>query len=205
MSVVRVTQVLDYFMEPTLVAWKVKVGAKESRRISTLAMKVGSKVDMLIKTGSNPDAKDSSEVRSCHEGWRKWYADYRQPRFDGCQRLFDESRGLTGEPDIFLPATNTLVDIKCSGQINLKYWLQLAAYASMMKTQPSMLAILRLHKSIGEYEYKVREFDKKLVDVFNAMLLAYNYLCPPTADNEGGANGSSNSGEAENSSADTAV
>jgi hypothetical protein len=200
----RVTAVLDYFMEPGLVAWKVKVGAREARRIGTLAKKVGSRVDMLIKTGSKLDKKDSSEVRSCVEGYEKWYSDYRQPHIEVCQRLYDEKRGITGEPDIFIPETNTLLDIKCAGMINQKYWLQLAAYASMMSTKPATIGILRLHKSIGEYEYKVREFDERLVDVFNGMLLAYNYLCPNGENEQGGANGSSN-GEATNSSADHQV
>ena len=202
----RVTSILDFFMEPGLVAWKIKVGAREARRISTMAKNVGSRVDMLIKTGSKPASKDSSEVKSCYEGYTKWYADYKEPIIKVCQRLYDDDRQITGEPDIFLPTLNTLVDIKCSGRINLKYWLQLAAYASMMMPHPTMLAVLRLHKSIGEYEYKIREFDERLVDVFNCMLTAYNYLCPPMAENkEGDPNGANSSGEAKNSSADSAV
>ena len=190
-------------MEPGLVAWKVKVGQKQAGIISRRAMKVGSRVDEIIKTGSKPDSKDSSEVRSCFEGFNKWFQDYQQPRFEVGTRLYDESRQLTGEPDIFLTASNCLVDIKCAGMINQKYWLQLAAYASMMGKPPATIGILRLHKSIGEYEYKVREFDERLVDVFNGMLMAYNYLCP-NGDNKGEANGHSN-GEAETSSSDSAV
>ena len=59
-------------MEPGLVAWKVKVGQKQAGIISRRAMKVGSRVDEIIKTGSKPDSKDSSEVRSCFEGFNKW-------------------------------------------------------------------------------------------------------------------------------------
>lgn len=190
-------------MEPELVAWKVKVGQKQAGIISRRAMKVGSRVDQIIKTGSSAGKGDSQEVISCILGWERWYKDYKQPKFEVCTRLYDESRQLTGEPDIFLTDSNCLLDIKCAGMINQKYWLQLAAYASMMTKPPATIGILRLHKSIGEYEYKVREFDERLVDVFNGMLMAYNYLCP-NGDNKGEANGHSN-GEAETSPTDSAV
>ena len=45
----RVTSILNYFQSPDLVKWKLRVGAKEAKRISTIAMKRGTNVDEAIR------------------------------------------------------------------------------------------------------------------------------------------------------------
>ena len=42
---VSVTEVLDTFIPKGLLAWYLKTGAKEAKRLSTVAMKIGNRVD----------------------------------------------------------------------------------------------------------------------------------------------------------------
>ena len=71
----RVTAVLDYFAPPELVRWQIKVGAKEAKRIGTVAKNIGTSVDEWIKAdinGLRPRLPKSLEARNCIEGWKRF-------------------------------------------------------------------------------------------------------------------------------------
>lgn len=174
MRIVRVTQPLDYFINPSLVDWKLRVGKAEAGKISRAAMKVGTRVDELIKTGEAPIVKDKPEVHSAHRAFKKWVEVYKPESIVVQTRSNRECEGveLSGEPDIM--ALDTLIDIKCAGRISLSYWLQLAAYA-WLKDWTGNIAVLRLDKKTESFEYVVKPFDEKLLSVYMGVLRAFVY------------------------------
>lgn len=174
-----VTEVLGYFQEPGLVDWKVKTGAKEAKRIGTIAMKIGSRVDELVKLDMEVgkvkfSVKDGSEVKSCFEAYLKWKEDYNPKLVNAGITIRNEHLMLQGEYDLLLePAT--IIDIKCSSSIKLSYWLQTAMYAYMLGGCDK-IGVLRLDKNLGIYEYVVRDYDPSLVEVYLGLLNAYHFF-----------------------------
>lgn len=182
MSVVRVTEVLDYFKEPWYADWLCKVGKREANRIGREAMKVGTRVDEIIKAdpfmgvekiGIKPKEQ---EVMSCVTAYSKWLEVYKPKSITSGTRLFATIDGIdvTGEPDLFVD--DVLMDIKCASKISLKYWIQVNMYRFLQGNNPGKVAILRLDKKIGSYEYVVKDYDPKLVDVWFGMMRAMVYL-----------------------------
>lgn len=178
MKVVRVTQVLDYFQPPNLVAWKLRTGNAEANRISRAAMKTGSRVDEIIKANLEPVKKDKPEVFSAFIAYKKWLAIYIPLEVKPQVRVEKEIEGiiLSGEPDIIVIddiEPPTLVDIKVATRISDKYWLQLAAYAWLTDwTGP--VGILRLDKATESYEYVTKNLSVEWA-VYCGLLKAYLY------------------------------
>ncbi len=160
---VSVTQVLDYFIEPSLCDWKVDTGRKESNRISKLTAKTGTRVHELIgkdwRDGSYKLAKaDNSEVRSCMEAWVRFKEDYK-PRIISMEyEMRNENRGIVGHIDMLVDIgqNKLILDIKTAGSIRQKHWLQLDGYAWLQPEFDGKIAILRLDRNIGVYEYEER-------------------------------------------------
>ena len=125
---IRVTQVLNYFKEQWFVDWFHDTGRREANRVSKEALKIGTRVDELIKANSTPTTKDKAEVHSCIAAYNKWKAVYQPKSVTPCNRLFGtvDNHQITGEPDIMVD--DVLVDIKCSNKIALSYWLQVNMY-----------------------------------------------------------------------------
>ena len=61
---IRVTQVLDYFQPPELVAWRMREGNKSANKEMRDTEKVGTKIDTMIKSGAEQVPKDSIEVKN---------------------------------------------------------------------------------------------------------------------------------------------
>lgn len=175
---VRVTEVLDYFKEPWYIDWVCRVGKAEAKKTGKMAMAIGSRVDELIKTGAATSKKDSVEVNTAMQAFDKWKAVYQPKVITNGTRLYANIGGVdvSGEPDIFVDGV--LVDIKCATKISLKYWIQVNVYATLGAdiTLPTKVAILRLDKKTGGYEYQVGDYDKSLFDVWCGMLRAMLYL-----------------------------
>lgn len=185
MRIIRVTQPLDYFHEPFLVDWKLRVGKAEANRISKAAMKIGTRVDELIKTGARPLSKDKPEVLIALKAYEKWKEVYKpesvvpQVRINTNVTYCGEQFILSGEPDLI--AMDTLIDIKVASRISKKHWLQLAAYA-WLKEWKGPIGVLRLDKMTGSYEYVAKE----IVDewrVYESVLRMYVYLKENDDDN----------------------
>jgi len=176
---VRVTEVLSFFKEQWYIDWVHKVGRTEANKISKASMKVGSRVDELIKTNSVPTNKDSVEVVTAFNAYGKWKAVYQPKSIIPGTRLFATIEGVevTGEPDLFVD--DVLVDIKCATKISPSYWVQVNMYRMLNGSPPNddlwKVGILRLDKTTGSYEYVVKDYDESLVDVWCGLLKAMMY------------------------------
>ena len=174
---VRVTEVLDYFQAPELVAWKLRVGTKEAGRISREAIKIGTAVDEHIKVSPNAVIATTSrnlETRNCIAAYHKWLNLYKPESVAVGERftvLNEYPCEITGEPDLLIDGV--LTDIKCSKRISANYWLQVNVYAHFLGYK--RVAILRLDKESASYEYVVKDYDKSLVNVWLGLLRAYLY------------------------------
>jgi len=179
MDIVRVTQVLDYFAEPWLLNWKLKVGKINAKKISTRAKKTGSRVDAIIK-GKAKQSKESIEVSNCLEAYSKWQKEWGLSPIIWPTRITNEHIALTGEPDGFILSRQILFDIKTSGRIELKHWLQVSAYAFLFDSPITQVAILRLDKDLGDYQWVTNDDAgftiSKGIEAFQGLLLAYRFL-----------------------------
>lgn len=149
----RITSILDYFPAPELVDWKIDVGRREARRISTIALKIGDNVDEAIKAeickAKIPRLK-SEEAKNCFEAYKQWQKDYQLGELTCGTTVFDDEWGVAGTPDFY--DEDTVIDSKCSSEIRLQYWLQTEFYGR--KLGKKYKAILRLDKNLAIYEYK---------------------------------------------------
>lgn len=184
-----VTQVLDAFIPKGLLDWYLKTGKKEAKRIGTIAMKIGSRVDELIqqdiKDGSYKlNSKDSIEVKNCMEAWRQFKADY-EPEINAVQlEVKSEQQKLVGHIDLIIK--NRIIDVKCASSIKPNYWLQVCKYARMHALNYS--GILRLDKNLGTYQFMTHEqadIDfNQCVKVFDGLLEAYRFYNAPKEQEE---------------------
>ena len=166
----RVTRILDYFAPPELVSWKVRVGNKEANRVSKVALKFGTRVHSLIGTNGKLDKKDGEEVRNCMKAWSSWMAD-NNTEFKNGVTLYDDVRQVAGTPDLL--TDSWLVDIKTSREVKPTHFAQLGGYASLLPNKPVLLAILRLDKQSGLYEYVTNE---KIGMTVDQCISAFNYI-----------------------------
>ena len=175
-NAIRITEVLSYFHEPWYVKWVHKVGLTEANKITKASMKVGSRVDLIIKNPTMLDKKESTEVTNCLFAYKKWLDVYKPKSITPCARLFATIEGheVTGEPDIMVD--DVLVDIKCSSKISLSYWIQVNMYRFLQGNLVDKVGILRLDKVTSSYEYVVKDYDPKLVAVWYGLLNAMVYL-----------------------------
>ena len=171
----RPTNILNYFAPPEYVEWKVRTGNREANKVIKIAMKHGSRVDELIRTSNKPDNKDSSEINNCWKAWNKWKADYSVVEIEFPKTAYCDYRMLAGTPDVLWG--KCLIDIKTSKTIHENYFFQLGAYASLIPYNVKELAILRLDKELGEYEFvnneKVGLSVEDCILGFNSLLAYY--------------------------------
>ena len=191
---VSVTQVLDWIIEPELLAWYKRVGFKKAEEISTAAKQVGSTVDYLIQADIKGTVLEASsvpyavEVTNCLHAWQRFKEEH--PAF--LKSITDMQREVTdgevvGHPDLEILEQGRcgIVDIKTSKAIQPKHWLQVAKYLDLAHPQALsatpfgyLIGILRLDKLTGLYEYReIRDPSVILeeVKVFEAYLLAYQH------------------------------
>lgn len=192
---VSVSEVLDSYAEQGIIDWKIKVGKKEARRIGTVALKIGSRIHQLIEEDWKTSkyklkASDPVEVKNCMGAWEQFKVDYK-PAISAMEtEVQDEGLKVVGHIDSLMEIGGSLVvmDFKTSSQVNLKHWLQVSKYAEMGRIFDKV-GILRLDKNLGIYEYQEREFDERLVQVFNSMAMVHRYFNPNGDNAEEDANG----------------
>jgi hypothetical protein len=173
----RPSHILDYFAPPELVDWKARTGLTEAKRISRIALKHGSRIDELIRESKAPKKSDSIEVVNCFRAWSKWLSDY-SPKFIVFPPTgYCEKRMVAGTPDIYWEDQQDLIDVKSSKSVHENYFFQLGFYASVSTSPIKRLAVLRLDKELGEYEYvtneKVGMTVQDCIDGFNGLLAYY--------------------------------
>lgn len=193
----RVTEVLEYIQEPELVSWMLRTPKAKREAIKVEAFRVGTRVDELVRQdcleGGYVIPEDDEACLNCMRAWEDFKRVH--PEFIGqvaeCQTLLeDKEREVTGHPDFILRRSNEwgIVDLKCSSGIRPNYWTQTAEYSEMnrkkweaefgAKLMPRFIAVLRLDKKEGTWEYKEiadETFIRYEVEVFNAMLLMYKH------------------------------
>ncbi len=169
----RVTAVLGYFQTPKLVDWKLTVGKKEANKRSKEALKIGTAVHKYAETGKMP-AKASVDVRNCVEAYNRWVAEHKPVVLSREVTVHSKTWGVAGTYDLLLDS-GILVDIKTSREIKLEHWLQLGTYAFMI-SGIEKLAVLRLDKNMGFYEYIEKPFSYEYQKVFCGLLTAYRYF-----------------------------
>lgn len=179
---VRITQITDFFAPPWLVDWKLRMGKAEASRISKEALKHGTAIHghaegILMDGDTEFSESDGAEVRASVEAFRKWREGREIGRFKVEQTLWDHENQVAGTYDLYLEDEGTLIDIKSSSKVSVSYFIQLGGYARMMTPRPKRLAVLRLDKTAGEYEYVDNESMGMTVDgciyLFEAMMNLY--------------------------------
>lgn len=184
---IRVTQVLDYFKEPWYIDWVCKVGKREAKRVSTVAMNIGTAVDETIKYGYTKIKGNQVEVSNCMTAFNKWKEVYKPKIIKPMERFYDNILGVdvTGEPDLLVDGI--IVDIKCASKVSIKHWIQVNTYCafknSLLGCENEKVAILRLDKNTGSYEYIVKDYDMKLFGAWCGLLEAYRVLKGDGVDN----------------------
>lgn len=190
---VSVTEVLDTFIPKGLLSWYLKTGAKEAKRLSAVALKIGGRVDELIQQDVTKGSykltpKDPIEVKNCMEAWEAFKRDF-QPKIRTCQvEVRDSSKKVVGHIDLII---DRVVDVKCSSSIKDNYWIQVCKYDDCHDEALIELkapAILRLDKNLATYQYMTATQAKidceQCVRVFDGLLEAYRFYNPPKAVKE---------------------
>jgi len=175
----RVTGALGYFTPKPLVKWMMKKGSAEAEEISKLARTIGKRVDkiataiVLNKSWKLTD-KDHPAVNTCVEAFKRWMSEEQIVITDTQILCYDTDIRIAGTRD--LSTVDTIIDIKCSNRINLSYWLQLAAYHHLAKL-PNLthIAVLRLDKLTGDYEYVRIPYNPLLWQQYLTLLSYYRY------------------------------
>ena len=180
----RVTRVINYFCPPELVDYRIRVG----NRVANAAMKKGGKFGAMIdeairKDWQNPTVeKISSESENAIKAWTTWAVEHSLDVFQSMisfpETYYSDALLVAGTPDFIWG--KMIVDIKTSNRISPIYFAQLGAYAFLSGLPIEDLAVLRLDKSTGLYEFvKASEMGLSVGDCinwFNALLITYrNY------------------------------
>jgi len=142
-----------------------------------LALKHGKRIDDLIRENKEPNKKDSMEVKSCYRAWILWKSVFLPDELIFPETHYCEIRKIAGTPDIYWLGAQDLIDVKSSKTIHENYFFQLGCYASLLPYPIKRLAVLRLDKELGSYEYVTNEkmglSISDCVNAFNGLLIYY--------------------------------
>jgi hypothetical protein len=174
----RVTSVLGYFMPRPLLDWALREGAKEYKNKTKTAKAIGTRVDkiataILANTHWCITDKDHPAIRNCVGAFKNWLNEEKPKVIDWQITVRDNELMVAGTYDLSLE--DTLIDIKCANRISLSYWIQLATYAKLSGKGFKKLAVLRLDKLTGDYQYKVIDYTDDLYNLFLCMLNYYRF------------------------------
>jgi hypothetical protein len=174
----RVTSVLGYFMPRPLLDWALREGSKGYKNKTKTAKAIGTRVDKIataILSQSHWCITDNDHpaVRNCVGAFKNWLIEEKPKVIDWQITVRDDELMVAGTYDLSLE--DTLIDIKCANRISLSYWIQLATYAKLSGRGFKKLAVLRLDKLTGMYDYKVIDYTEDLYKLFICMLNYYRY------------------------------
>ena len=175
----RVTESVNFFKTDWYFKWVLRVGTREANAVGKKALKIGKRIDEIIRSGNYvADKKDSQEVKNSLANFLKWKERYGVQTIKPLSRVEDESIGLTGEADLLWVEAETLIDLKSSKSISPEYFFQLGGY-KRLKYPCKRLAILRCGKDIDDMEFKTNEdlglTLEQCVDAFEANFKHYKY------------------------------
>lgn len=175
----RTTAVLDAWIEPWMVEWKLDIGRVKAYQTSRKSLKIGSRVDELVMNSINDkDWKlrktDGKEVASCMRGYQRFIEQESFKPVKTQQTYYDADTMTCGTLDV--ECEDAILDIKTSQQISAKYWLQVAWYNHLSRLNKPNLSILRVDKFWETYQYQVRPMNTAYLDIFRGILGAYRYF-----------------------------
>jgi len=177
----RVSEILDHWKEPYLIAWMLKNGVAKCEAIKKEATDIGTMVDQLVQEDIKGNvigfSKGDVPVFNCMQGWEKFKVEHpevleRMREHKGNMQKELVLGDLVGHPDFILG--DEVCDLKTSKQISKGHWMQTAQYARMYQAMKhgaevidgqgiysnsiKRISILRLDKATpGLYEYKILE------------------------------------------------
>ena len=167
----RVTRILDILRDPGLEALEAKIGTRALKARGTKAANRGTKLDAAIKAEIQGCLKPRLAMFEEKQGWKAWeeYKRLYPGRFYevGTPRC-SEHWGYAGEPDL-LNATG-ITDLKATGQIREKHWIQTNAYIPLIWSEDEWerrtITIIRLDVQLGVCEVQERKFDRQMWRTF---------------------------------------
>ena len=184
----RVTRILDILRDPGLEALEAKIGTRAMKQRGTKAANRGSKLDAAIKAEIQGCKKPKLTTFEEKQGWKAWQ-DYRrlfpQTHFEVGNARCSELWNYAGEPDL-INATG-ITDLKATGQIREKHWIQVMAYLPLFWSEDMWTgltaSIIRLDVQLGVCEVQSRVFDRSMWETF--MKLKDVYVAWFSAEMEG--------------------
>ena len=176
---IRVTEALDYFKPEWFTDWVLRVGKREANAISKKALKIGSRIDEIVRSGVYEcDKKDTQEVKQSLKNFNAWRERYSVAHIIPQNRIELESIGLTGEADFYWEDTETLIDFKSSKRVYPEYIFQLGGY-KRLGYPCRRLAVLRCDKDLDDFQFVTNEdigFSlEQCVDAFESAFKHYRY------------------------------
>ena len=176
---IRVSETQDFFKPEWYTKWVLKVGIREANATSKKALKIGTRIDTIIRSGVyEADKKDTQEVRQSLKNFNAWRERYNVQTIQPLSRIEEASINLTGEADFYWVEQDTLIDFKSSKRIHPEYIFQLGGY-KRLGFPGKRLAILRCDKDLDEFEFKTNEdigmTPEQCVDAFESAFKHYQY------------------------------
>lgn len=176
---IRVSETQDYFKADWYIKWVLKVGVREANATSKKALKIGTRIDEIIRSGVyEADNKDTQEVKQCLKNFLSWKDRYMIGTIIPLSRIDNVDIGVTGEADFYIPESDILVDFKSSKKISPEYIFQLGGY-KRLGFPGRKIAVLRCDKDIDDFEFKTNEdigmTIEQCVDAFESSLKHLQY------------------------------
>jgi hypothetical protein len=189
----RVSEILNYFQEPYLVNWKIKMAKTDPKQLTEEAdaLVIGSIVDELVQIDINNNrisegfervyskfslTEDHKEkIQNCMAGWDKFKVD--KPELFEKMVEYKENMqkelvlgDLVGHPDFILD--DEVCDLKTSKQVSKSHWMQTAQYAKMWNSQFP-------HKNPYDCADATCKISILRLDKYNPGVYEYKYLEEP--------------------------
>ena len=178
-----VTRVLNCHQEEGIINWKLNVGKTKAKKISEDALRIGTKVDLLVQDDINNGKYDITEcepqVVNAMRGWEKFKTKY--PEYvDGVEDMQVEliMDDIVGHPDI--RTVSNIDDIKTGNRLIVrpKYVVQVCRYA--VSAGKSKAGIIILSKTRTEGAFLYIQFEGQAINyfgciVFDAFCIVYEY------------------------------
>lgn len=174
---IRVTEVLSLYKEQWYIDWVLRVGKAEANRKSKEAMKLGTILDGIVKSGGEPPKDAKIDTVFAYEAFCKWREIYKPKYIRPCSRINAVVNGVevTGEPDFEIP--DTTIDLKGAVKISVGYKKQVNTYEYLRRLNGlppnNYVGILRCCKEIGGFEYWYAPYNTKFVDAWVGLLVNY--------------------------------
>lgn len=169
----RVTRILETVRNPGLEQWRGRVGNTEANRKAKEANATGTAVheaiERALKTGFLEPVKDSAEpeYKNCIRAFKEWQGTRQVVPLHLEKRVWSR-HGFAGTVDLI--EEGIITDWKTSGRISDSYWLQLNAYADLVRECLNLdikkIRVVRLDKNLGTFEEVVRDVEPNLQTAF---------------------------------------